>query len=749
MKKRLLNFFSLLIGVVACAFFIFLFLPLPDQLSNESNEDSLCFFDNNGNLLRIFSNEKTRYKRSIPLSEMGDVIKEVTVAVEDQRFYQHHGIDIRSAFGALLKNFKSGKVISGASTITQQLVKNSYNYHSYPRIIGKIYENVMAVKLEWHWSKQEILERYLNCVSYGNRFHGIFAASQQYFSKNPKDLNIQEAIYLVGIPRAPSIYNPWNNPENTARRYELTLNHLLSVKVISMEEKQILSGNIPLVQNKNFSIKAKHFTNYIYNKLHDSENGDIVTTLDLEIQNYCQNALSSHLNKLKGQNVDNGAVVVIEGETGEVVAYIGAAGAHDSTDDIDAVQIARSCGSTLKPFLYLKAIEEQKMTAASLLPDTQNAIRSRYIDYDPKNYDNTFRGPVRLREALGNSLNIPAIYALSQIGARDFYNHLQDKLYLDLPRGLNEYGAGLILGNAEVSLLNLVSAYTVLSNEGVHVKPRFLNTQPQVKSTISTVDSTLIIEDIMTDNEARSYTFGNQSPLYFEKDRIAVKTGTSSGFRDAWSVGYGQKYIVGVWVGNLKGNPMDEISSVDGAVPVWRNIMDYLLSRDERSLDPVDSKSLIRMKVCKQTGLQPGENTRSTIEEYFLRSTEPENSADSMYDMTDPKRIILLLPPEYQLWCMSSYNFLNAKARVPDEVEILSPVMDAKYQLTSYIPEGYQKIKLQSNQYPKDIKYWKVNDQYLQPNEVGEFYLPLKRGNHILEIALNNGLQRSIQISVE
>jgi penicillin-binding protein 1C len=378
----------------------------------------------------------------------------------------------------------------------------------------------------------------------------------------------------------------------------------------------------------------------------------------------------------------------------------------------------RSCGSTLKPFVYLDAIDKRQLTAASLLPDTPDAIRDEYADYDPQNYNHHYLGPVRLREALACSLNVPAVFALSRLGARPAFYQLQ-KWAFDFPQGLAEYGAGFVLGNAEARLVDLAAAYAGLARGGTAMRAKFLAGEHQRVTRIASKEATAIVTDILCDNDARQKAFGPRSPLAFEQ-RIAAKTGTSSGFRDAWTVGFDKEHTVAVWAGNFDGRPMRDTFAVRAATPLWVAVIEELLRRDHPVDPPEENQRLVRREICKETGLLPSRFSPAKLNELFLAGTEPrEDSAD--YFASDGK---LLLPDAYSRWCASRDNTIGAHVR--SDFRIISPPPNARYEIDPVLPPSQQMVELTAA-VASDVE-WFVNNERIFPQQESRFFWQLAPG---------------------
>jgi len=385
---------------------------------------------------------------------------------------------------------------------------------------------------------------------------------------------------------------------------------------------------------------------------------------------------------------------------------------------INGATLPRSCGSTLKPFVYLEAIDKRLFTAASLLPDTPDAIRNEYADYDPQNYSHHYFGPVRLREALGCSLNVPAVFVLSQLGARPTFYQLQ-KWGFNFPQGLDEYGAGFVLGNAEARLVDLAAAYAGLARGGTAMRAKFLASEHRPLTRIASREATAIVTDILSDNDARQKSFGLRSPLNLEQ-RVAAKTGTSSGFRDTWTVGFDKEHTVAVWAGNFNGRPMRDTFAVRAATPLWATVIQELLRHDHPLDPPAENETLLRRNICKTTGLLPSRFSTATTRELFLAGTEPgDDSAD--YFASDGK---LILPDAYARWCASRDNTMGAHVR--SDFRIMSPPPNAHYQIDPVLPASQQMVELTAAA-GSDLE-WFVNGQQITPEQDGRVFWQLAAG---------------------
>ncbi len=709
--------------LVASAIWVW-WMPLPNELEKPTL-GTLTLLDCRGREIAELASPGARAQFPRAVNEMGKWLPRVTIALEDHRFYEHAGVDWQATAAAVARNLKSGRIISGGSTITQQLVKiaSGRQRRSWS---GKIYETICAWKLEHRWSKQQILAEYLNRSSYGNRRIGPEAAARAYFGKSARDLTLSESIFLSGLPQAPTRFNPWKHSEQAKQKYERSLARLAQLHVITRDQYLLLSRSTPIVARFDPPHFAPHFVDAVVTQ-NPRLRGTVRTSLDLDLQLTAEQLLHSHLTALNRYDITQAAMVILDNDTGAVRAMVGSS--DYAKNQINGATRARSCGSTLKPFVYLSAIDRRLLTAASLLPDTPDAIRGEYADYDPQNFNHRYLGPVRLREALGCSLNVPAVFTLSRLGARPTFYELR-KWGFQFSRELSDYGAGFVLGNAEIRLVDLAGAYAGLARNGIAMRAKLLSAAHHPMTRIASREATEIVTDILCDNSAREKSFGTRSPLVFE-ERVAVKTGTSSGFRDAWTVGFNKEHTVAVWAGNFDGRPMRDTFAVRSATPLWAAMMHELLRRDHPLDPPEESERLVRREVCVETGLLPSLHTFAKVDELFVAGTEPKERSDSWFS-DDGK---LLLPNEYANWCASSNNTRNAQVR--PEPRITNPVANAHYEIDPVLPRSQQMIELTAT-LGNNAK-WFVNGTPQLAQSDGRFFWQLAPGEWKLRAADKNG----------
>ena len=669
--------------------------------------------------LRVTPSGAARAALPHSLAEMGEWLPLATVGIEDHRFWTHRGVDLRAVTGAAIRNLRHFRSISGASTITQQLIKMSSSRES--RTLGvKMREALQAMKLERNFSKRQILAAYLNRLDYGNRRVGPEAAARAYFGKSARALSLAEAIYLAGLPQAPSRLNPWQDPGRALARYLRNVDRLAARKLFSPDVCEFLLKNPPAVRRHDPPAEAEHFADLVAGQT--GRRSVRQTSLDLDLQGLAERALREQLTSTP--EAGDAAVIILENATGEVRALACAGSRRHAS--VNSAIVPRSCGSTLKPFLYVEALDGRLCTAATLLPDVPDAVAAEFRDYDPQNYSGQYRGPVRLREALGNSLNVPAVVTLSRLGARETFSRLRGWGF-DFPGPFDAFGAGFILGNAPVRLIELAGAYASLARGGLAWPPRLTPDATVQSRRMASREACQIITDILCDSRARRLSFGTSSPLNLS-ERTAVKTGTSSGFRDGWCVGFNKVHTVAVWTGNLDGTPMGEKLAVQTAAPLWAAIMNALYAAGDKPVPEIEeSIALRRVEVALETGLLPREGEPAAAE-WFLAGTEPTENAAAMYSAG-----VLQLPRTYTEWCMGLHNHLGAAVQA-GPLEILFPRDGAIFLFNAALGTSRQMLPLQGS--AGDCEW------FLNGRKLSEPLVPLQRGTW--EVTARRGTETAV-----
>jgi len=645
-KRKVILFLS--VSLLACIsyFFIFRQLPSPTRLGSSSAPQSSQIFDREGQLLYTMFSEENR--TNIPLSEIPKSVQFATIASEDKDFYKHGAIDIRGIIRSVFV-ITTKRQIQGGSTLTQQLVKNSLLTPE-RTIQRKVKEVVLAYATEILYSKNQILEMYLNQIPYGGTAYGIEAASQTYFGKKAKNLTIAESALLAGLPEAPTTYSPFGSrPELGKQRQRSVLAKMLEQKYITKEEyDKALKEDLIYKEFAN-EIKAPHFVLYIkdllidkYGQRYVEEGGlQIKTTLDLNIQDFAQLAVASEVAKLRGSRVSNGAAVVTNPGTGEILAMVGSKNYFDNEIDgnVNVTLALRQPGSSIKPVNYAVGLIKGYTAATPFIDEKICFPNPGGPQYCPVNYDGKFRGAIQMRYALGNSINIPAVKMLKANGV-DAMLATASAMGISSFTDPSRYGLSLTLGGGEVTMLDMTRAYGVFANGGYRIdlhpileirdsKNKLVEkydppSSPIFGKKVLPEGAAYIISDILLDNGARSEAFGSNSELRIDDQPVSVKTGTTNDLRDNWTIGYTPDLLTAVWVGNNDNTPMGGVST--GAAPIWNDIMTFLLE-DNPAQRPVRPSSVVGMSVCAVSGLLPRRDSPCpTRFEYFIKGSQPKMS---------------------------------------------------------------------------------------------------------------------------
>jgi 1A family penicillin-binding protein len=652
--KRLIVYLNTFLLLGFCALLITFYLlvlkdlPEPKSLATQVVQLSTKIYDRNGQLLyKIYENQN---RTLVKLPEIPQTLKNATLSIEDKNFYNHPGISLRGIARAVYRNlFRGAK--AGGSTITQQLVKNVFlsSERSYQR---KLKEIVLAVKVEREFTKDQILEMYFNQVGYGGTAYGVEEASRLYFGKSVKDLNLSESALLAGLPASPTVYSPFGaHPEYALERKQEVLRLMYQNKFITYQEFQEALKTEITYATPQIDIKAPHFVMYVKNILaqkygHEAvERGgmEVHTTLDLGIQESAQQIVGNELETLAPLRISNGAALITNPKTGEILAMVGSKDYFDINHqgNFNVTTAARQPGSAIKPIMYSLALENG-YTPATLIEDSPITYKSvGSPPYTPKNYDNRYHGKVTLRTALASSYNIPAVKTLASLGVDKLVEKGRN---LGLTTWINpqNYGLSLTLGGGEVKMTDLATAYGTIANLGekVELNPilkvvdhkgrtleeNFCATNPNDLCTNEIVINPGVayqLIDILSDNTARAPAFGTRSTLVIPDKSVAVKTGTTNNLKDNWTVGFTSEFLVATWVGNNDNSPMSYVASgITGASPIWQKIM-FSLIKDRPNLPYSPPEGIIATEICTLTNSKSCNECPSKRIEYFIRGTEP------------------------------------------------------------------------------------------------------------------------------
>lgn len=628
-------------------------LPRPDRIARTDGLSTIIYDRNNEPIYDIFRDQN---RIPVTFAEIPQMLKDATVSVEDKEFYKHQGYSSIGMLRAVVQIFLY-RNLQGGSTLTQQLVKNVLltQERTLPR---KIKEFILSVQIERKYSKDEILQMYLNETPYGSTTYGIETAAQHYFSKKAKDLSPIECIVLAGFPQSPTRYSPFTGDENAYKwRAQQVIRRLREDGKISKEEDEQFNKELEALkfQDGEEKFKAAHFVNYVKELLVDQfgqklvEEGGlrITTTLDLALQEKAETIVSEEVEKLEKLKVSNGAAVVLDSTSGEILAMIGSRD-YEATDSAGAkfnvvTQGLRQPGSALKPITYAAAFKEG-YTPASIIMDVETEFPGGdgLEPYKPKNYDLKWRGPVQLRYALANSINMTAVKTVALVGVTDMLSLSYD-LGLSTLEPTKEnaarFGLSVTLGGGEVKLLDLTQAYGVFGTGGIKQEPvAILKVVDQKGKTlfeykklngkrVLSPEISYLITNILSDNNARKEVFGENSQIYIPNRSVYVKTGTTDDKRDNWAIGGTTSRVVGVWVGNNDNSAMHPslASGVTGAAPIWRRIMNEII-KDTKNEDFVRPTNIVEMDIDAFGGGLPRPEF-PTRKEVFIRGTEPTSVA--------------------------------------------------------------------------------------------------------------------------
>lgn len=715
-------------------------------------------YDRNGILLyEILPTATEAGKRApVPLAQIPLALQQATLATEDAAFYEHPGVDWRGILRAVRRNWEEGQLAAGGSTITQQVARLLLDPEERQErsLRRKLREAILALQLEQAYTKDEILELYLNHAYYGNLSYGVEAAAQSYFGKHVWELSTAESAMLAGLPQAPALYNPLLDLESAQARQADVLRLMMENHYVNSMEIETLQNEPLRFASDPFPIEAPHFVMWVIQELEqrfgaqltDGTGLNVTTTLDINLQDIAQSSVTYHIAELQGRldgtpdrHVNSAALVAMDPLTGDVLALVGSPDYFDAAI-AGAVNIAlqpRQPGSALKPITYAAAFDPARTndtpyspaTVLSDVPTTFTTSDGKF--YAPENYDRSYRGPISLRDALATSNNIVAVKVLEKVGVRRMIElaRAMGIRSLDDPQ---RYDLTVTLGGGEVTLLELTNAYATFAAEGRQTPPRGIlkveNSTGDVLWEAATPSPKLVLDpriaalitDILADPLARAPTFGEWNALRLPFP-AAAKTGTTTDWRDNWTLGYTPDLTVGVWVGNADNSPMNQVSGVDGAGPIWNDFMRRALRHSTRP-EFVKPEGVVRAEICTASGLRPSALCPSRKVEWFLEESLPtaqDNSyqlvrvdsesgllAGSACDANSSEKLFRIPPPEAMAWAREQQwefpptrqctgEMAVAVAQSGAQVSIINPVPGTRYRLDPAIPLGNQRIPIE------------------------------------------------------
>lgn len=685
-------------------FFGFVFYPVPKLLRDLKSEETVKVYDRYGELLYEVLDDQKGRQTYVSLSDIPTHLKNAFLSAEDQRFYEHSGVDLTAILRAVWQNLSAGKIVSGGSTITQQVVRNVIGINKERTFAQKAKETILAIKITKFIDKDEIFEVYLNSIYFGGLAYGVEAASWQYFNKSVVNLDLAESGFLAGLPQAPNRYYPFKHFERAKERQEAVLGAMLANSKITVSEFQQAFHELITLRSGSRAKRAPHFVDFVLvsncgaalpagrqgsrgaNCGADSDSGQIITTLDAGLQERVDTILASDLTFLSYLNIENGAVVILEAETGDILAMVGSKDYDNEAIDgqVNNTTSLRQPGSSFKPLVYASAIEKGWEADTIIIDEPVRFETAEGLPYSPKNFDLVYHGEVTLAEALAQSLNVPAVKTLDFVGVGPFLSIVQSFGITSLTESPDHYGLALALGSGEVSLLELTNAYRVFSNNGYYSDYQLLKSGDKVAPIEIIQPATAsVLSAILSNNDLRLPAFGEENPLNFDYP-VAAKTGTTRDFKDNWTIGYTDDYVVGVWVGNADGAVMQGVSGISGAGPIFYKIMNML---------------------HESTGTY------------------------------------LTLDPQINIPVVRTGFVESALASTSSEFRILSPFANDVFMIDPTKPVDYQKIKLEAS----EPAIWYVDDELV--GEGKSVLWILKKGRHDVQ-AFSGDEERFVGIMV-
>ncbi len=675
-------------------------------------ENSLTITDRNYLPLRNILSGKDGLMTPVKLQEVNPWFVLAVLAAEDKRFFEHSGIDLKASARALWQNVSAGQIVSGASTITQQLA-NAIDPKQ-RTLKGKIKEAYSAKILEKNLTKEEILEAYFNTVNFGGNIYGVQTAALIYFDTSASALSVSQSAFLAGLIKSPTKYNPLKNLSAAVKRRGEVLKRMLENGYINVELYEMaLEEKIEISKQKK-KFTAPHYGLFVADKAKGNF-AFVQSTIDAKIQEYVEEILPVYTASLTKNNVTNAAAVVLDNKTGEVLAFAGSADYFDekNSGQVNGVLALRQPGSALKPFVYGAAFEK------GFLPSDKVDDSDKFFKgaFRPKNYDEEYHGTPSMRQALACSYNVPAVQVAGEVGAFRILETLKTAGFTSLNKSADFYGLGLSLGNGEVNLLELANAYRTLANNGLW-RPMVYALNPQIKQEGATqrrvfaAETAAMITDILSDNNARAAAFGLNSPLNMPFD-FASKTGTSKDYKDNWAAGYSRRFTVAVWVGNFDASPMRRISGITGAAPILRDIALFLDKNYPSDKIKLDSsfdvpQSLMHADICPISGKLVGKECSSSVRELFPLDKMPKEKCQLLYREHTEEYISAIGSAEGIIFPLDG------------DVFVQSPSLD----------KAAQEIKFRSS----EEGYWFLNGQKLNCGYSKECFWPIKNGKFLLKL---------------
>jgi len=710
------------------------------------------FSDRSGLPLGTILTVDQEHTIAVPIDQVSPYFLQAIVAAEDQRFYQRGVVDERAIARALLEAIQARQLISGASTIPMQLARM---IDPAPRTLpSKLKQVWTGWRLSAGMNRSDILQAYINRLPMGGNLYGVEAAARTYFGVPASDLTLAQASLLAAIPNAPNRLNPYHAWDRLKKRQSYVLDRMVQDGYISHDQATRAAAEAVTLQSPQQGIQAApHFLFWLAQQLPQIHPARIQTTIDRPLQQFVETQVQQVIKSLAPHNVHHAAVLVIDNATGEVLAYVGAPDyfGKDPLGRNDGVQALRQPGSTLKPFLYQLALEKNIIQPNTILPDvpTRYAIPGARL-YTPSDYSETFQGPVRVRYALANSLNVPAVRVLEKVSVPTFLHRLHQLGFTHLTQTPEYYGLGLTLGSGEVSLWELAQSYLTLARQGdgLPLQVQKSGGQESQSTPVSPSPTWALIREMLADPHARARAFGVDSLLALPF-ATAVKTGTSSDFRDTWTVGFSRDYTVAVWVGNFDAAPMRKVSGVMGAAPLWHRILLHLHDRREPAAFSPPA-GMVKRPICALSGARPTPACAAIVQEYIALEDLPtyDRTPDPFFHLVEnsngKNRYQLRLPSEYNEWLALQNRPVVTNALATTDLRIVSPHHGDYFLLDpaeSALTQSVQRLQFKLASVPQRPVEWRLNGKLLQTGKQSLFWTP-QPGTWTLEV--RDGKERDL-----
>ncbi len=763
-KYPWLKGFIIIIAVIFGAVILFKtglgLAPFPELDAFRNRSYGLVVQDRNGITLRVIPPDDGVKREWVSLDQIPEGVKRTFIRAEDRRFYVHPGIDPISVIASAWRNARAGKTVSGASTITMQLARI---IKPHPQgMKGKLIEAWDAMRLEAKLSKREILELWFNGIPFGSNIEGLGAMARNRFGLAADQLDDAHAAVLAVVPRRPSLYDPLYN-ESRSLQAAVLLSRRCNLHIDEETLREVITGTRNIHDKDRAPFYAPHFTDRLARLVqdeHDPSRRIVKSTLDLRMQTLAEQQLRNELFQLSHNRVGNGAILLIENATGNILVYAGSRSwfDEDSQGKIDGIRVLNQPGSCLKPFLYALAMDSG-IGPGDILPDLPSVFGGSEA-YIPSNFDRRFNGPVRMRVALASSLNIPAVYTLERLGVTRFEGYLEQLGFYSISDRMGTHGTGLALGNAEVSLEEMVCGFAAFPRGGSPAQLQFYQSAEKKKQDglkgktdpVISSGTAWVICDILSDPASRYPGFG-PAPVFQLPFPVMFKTGTSNQFQNIWALAATEQYTVGVWMGNFSGETV--IGKTGSSIPagIASNLLKQLISGQEEGQFPNSRVSystaghvggpvpagLVQRDICALSGMLYTSRCTGSVREWF-----PDNEIPG--DCSWHRGSDVVYPPEYQSWIVERFRTAGTERNQNAGIRIPSP--GSVFYIDPSFPGSAQAIRVETYGFDPGAGVFVDGVMYGNINNAGVFMLPLARGRHGIEVEDDSGKYASVEIEV-